>query len=259
MKKRKPAPRKKRGGKRKKRISKNIRIALLLLLLAMGLFVVYLFSNDLPGSCGEPAKQGIDVSHHQGEIDWSVVAKENNISFVYIKASEGATLQDSKHHYNTTQAQEVGLPVGSYHYFHPNAPVAAQYENFMNVVSQHTQELIPVIDIEERGGLTNTQICDSLQKFSDMLTLQWGVRPIIYCDQNYYNRTLHPQFSNHTLWIARYGVLKLRRQPSLHGGKEHSIWQYSKQGSIEGIKGHVDLNCLNDKIELNDIKLLRNL
>lgn len=254
-----PTRRTRRGGKKSKRINRNIRIALVLLLLLVTLFVLYLFSDDRLGACGEPSKQGIDVSHHQGEIDWSVVASKNNISFVYIKASEGATLQDSRHYYNTTQAQEAGLNVGSYHYFHPNVAVSTQYENFMSVVGQHTQDLIPVIDIEERGGLSNAQICDSLQKFSDMLTLHWGVRPIIYCDQNYYNRTLHPQFGNHTLWIARYGVMKLKRQPSLHGGKQHSIWQYSQNGRIDGIKGDVDLNCLNDEIELSDIKLMKKL
>lgn len=256
--KRKTTTKRKRGGKRSKRVSKNIRISLILLSLFIAFFVYYFFSNDHLGSCGNPLKQGIDVSHHQGKIDWPTVAQKNTIKFVYIKASEGATLQDERYAYNTQHAREAGLLVGSYHYFHPQTPIASQFDNFMSVVNPLTQDLIPVIDIEERGGLTNKQICDSLSKFSDMLTLHWGVRPIIYCDQNFYNKILHPRFNNHSLWIARYGALKLKLKPALHN-KQHTIWQYSNKGTIEGIKGNVDLNTLHDKIELRDIRLQKQL
>src|SRR6056300_850552 len=78
---------------------------------------------------------GIDVSHHQGNIKWSSVKKWNKhaIQFVYIKATEGATYQDPKYHYNISQASKHGLKVGSYHYFRTTSPVERQLANFLKM------------------------------------------------------------------------------------------------------------------------------
>ncbi len=59
---------------------------------------------------------GIDVSHHQRNIDWNKVATYTNIQFVYIKATEGTTFKDPKYVYNTNEARRNGLKVGSYHF-----------------------------------------------------------------------------------------------------------------------------------------------
>ena len=212
---------------------------------------------DEVGSCGDWDKQGIDVSHYQGSIDWEKVANETNIKFVYIKATEGSSHQDTTYVRNTQQARCAGLAVGSYHYFHPNVPVATQYKNFMSLVDLSTQDLIPVIDIEEKGRKPSKQICDSLDKFSSMVLAQWGTRPIIYTHQRFYNYLLQRSFDDHILWIARYGAYKFKPTPSLEDERQCTIWQYSNRGIVEGIKGHVDLNTLYDDAEITDIMLKR--
>ena len=212
---------------------------------------------DELGSCGNWDKQGIDVSHYQGEIDWECVANETNIKFVYIKATEGSSHKDTLYRRNTEQARQAGIAVGSYHYFHPNVPVAVQYNNFMSVVDLSTQDLIPVIDIEEKGRKPSKQICDSLDKFSSMVLAQWGTRPIIYTHQRFYNYLWQRSFDDHILWIARYGAYRFKPSPSLEDDRECTIWQYSNRGVVEGIKGFVDLNTLNEGVKINDIMLKR--
>jgi lysozyme len=212
---------------------------------------------DDVGACGDWDKQGIDVSHYQGSIDWEKVANETNIKFVYIKATEGSSHKDSLYHHNTAQARRAGIAVGSYHYFHPNVPVATQYNNFMSSVDLSTQDLIPVIDIEEKGRKPSKQICDSLDKFSSMVLAQWGTLPIIYTHQRFYNYLLQRSFDNHILWIARYGAYKFKLTPSLEDKRQCTIWQYSNRGIVEGIEGYVDLNTLYEDTKITDIMLKR--
>ena len=59
---------------------------------------------------------GIDVSNHQGRIDWNKVANDDNVQFVYIKATEGATYVSPTFEQNIREAREAGLKVGFYHF-----------------------------------------------------------------------------------------------------------------------------------------------
>lgn len=94
---------------------------------------------------------GIDVSHHQGIIDWDLVASDSTIRFVYIKASEGSDLRDSLYTYNLQEARRVGISVGSYHYLTSSSSVRAQYVNFATYALPEDQDLIPMVDVEAQG------------------------------------------------------------------------------------------------------------
>ena len=65
-------------------------------------------------------KEGIDVSHYQGSIDWDEVVNNTPISYAYLKATEGASLVDKTYARNLSEARRVGLSVGSYHFYRPN-------------------------------------------------------------------------------------------------------------------------------------------
>lgn len=77
-------------------------------------------------------RYGIDVSAHQGVIDWTRVAGDN-ISFVYVKATEGGDFTDSRFAQNWTGAHEAGLDRGVYHFFTLCTPGAAQAQHFLDV------------------------------------------------------------------------------------------------------------------------------
>ena len=238
----------------------NIYIVLLtLLVIGIAFFMLRTQQQDEVGDYGKWDRQGIDVSHHQGIIDWEIVAEKSTIKFAYIKATEGSSHKDSLYTRNTAEARKSGIAVGSYHYFHPNVDVAVQYANFMSVVDPATQDLVPVIDIEERGGKPSKQICDSLKKFAALIEAEWDNKPIIYTHQRFYNNSLQRSVDDHLLWIARYGLGKVKPSPSLEDNRSYGIWQYSDRGFIEGIKGKVDLNTLNEHCDMNVITLKKQL
>lgn len=74
--------------------------------------------------------RGVDVSHHQGKIDWSKVAGDN-VAFAYMKATEGGDWKDRKFLENWKAAREAGIATGAYHFFTLCRPGKDQAENFL--------------------------------------------------------------------------------------------------------------------------------
>ncbi len=247
----------KKRKKNKKKQTHIYTIAFIAIAILVAVTVIFFLRGDNIGDCGNWEKQGIDISHHQGDIDWIAIAQEGNVKYAYIKATEGESYHDPLYQRNVMQARAAGIPIGSYHYFHPNIPVEKQYRNFMSVVNRSTQDLIPVIDVEEKSKMTNKQIRDSVQKFVEIISRNWNVVPIIYTHQGFYNDVFKGTLNNNNLWIARYGIFKLKLTPRLHDKHPLTIWQYSCRGRINGIKGDVDLNTLCGDTSLDEIKIKR--
>ena len=179
---------------------------------------------------------GIDISHHQGKIDWKQVAKEERVSFVYIKATEGGTYQDPLYKHNLKQARKRGLKVGSYHFLRTTSSIWLQYLNIMCHIKKEKQDLVPMIDVEECKHWTSEQLQDSLKLLVRLIENEYGQKPIIYAGQNFYTKRLGNKFADYPLWIARYGDVP----PALNA--PYSIWQFTQKGKLTGIKGYVDLN-----------------
>lgn len=232
-------------------------IIITILAIAIVTGVLWFAKGDKVGSYGDKARQGIDVSHHQGDIEWEIVASERNIKFAYIKASEGATHQDTRYNYNIAAARNNGIKVGSYHYFHPDVPVGEQAENFLRVTLAQKQDLIPVIDVEQSGELSPQQVCDSIALFASLLQEVFHTPPMIYTHQKFYNKYLQNSFNEYPLWVARYGLFFIKPAPQLDDGRIPDVWQYSNRGSIEGISVRVDLNTLCGDFQIRDLELTK--
>lgn len=237
---------------------RNIALTLLFLLLLWRLVSPGTFSSVLSWigiSSSEPTGiyDGIDVSKHNGVIDWQEVASNKQIQFVYIKASEGATLGDRRYSRNIKEARKAGLKVGSYHFFTFRRTAKEQFENFRKRVDKHQQDLLPMIDIEEKGnrGCDRSKLQASLRELAELIKSEYGKYPLIYSGHDFYNKYLAPEFNKHYLFLARYGGGK----PYVKGGGKWNIWQYSETGHINGIKGKVDLNCFAEGTSLDDIML----
>lgn len=196
---------------------------------------------------------GIDVSHHQGNIDWAQVAGDSHIQFVYIKATEGSTHTDRRYRQNITAARAAGLPVGSYHFFLARRPAADQFDNFCRHVDASQQDLLPMVDVEESGcrGVSRGQLQRNLQQFMDLVRDRYGHYPLLYSQYRFYNTMLAPEFNRYYIMMARYG----RRPPVLHGTGRYNIWQYTERGRVSGIRGYVDLDRFDNGTTLSDIKL----
>ena len=194
---------------------------------------------------------GIDVSRYQRDIDWDKVGCDSLVTFVYIKATEGATLTDPYYATNIEGARKQNIKVGSYHYFSTKSTVDAQYANFSKRLKEHKQDLIPMIDVEDRGTWGRSQLIDSVTKMAQLIEQHYGRKPMIYTMADFYNTNLAPQFNAYPLYIGRYSTSK----PQLKWGGKCTIWQHTEHGIITGINRHVDLCTFNDNKSIIDIKL----
>lgn len=194
-------------------------------------------------------KEGIDVSHYQGNIDWDAVADGTPISYAYLKATEGASLVDKTYERNLSEARRVGLSVGSYHFYRPNIDWKEQFRNLTSVVKPETQDLVPIIDIEHRGSVSEEAFISDLRAFIEKVTEYYGKKPLLYTYHNFYNRYLIGQFKDYHFMIARYR----NDSPTLDDGKDYIMWQYTSTGSIPGIRGNVDRSKIMGNFSLNQV------
>lgn len=195
---------------------------------------------------------GMDVSHHQGKIDWKKVAKKSDVKFVYIKATQGATVVDDKYAYNNREARKHGILCGAYHYFSSASSVKDQFRAFTRVVKKKDQDLIPVIDIEREGmkHWSRKEIRRNLDEMIRLFRKHYGKAPIIYSQYIFYNEYLAPYYNHYILFLAKYS----KGRPIIKGKGKVNIWQFTERGQIDGVKGRVDLNRM---VGTSSIKMLK--
>lgn len=183
---------------------------------------------------------GIDVSHHQGDIDWKTVGQQD-IKFVFIKATEGATFVDKKFAENWAEAQANGLDVGAYHFFTFCKSGEEQARNFMAVVPVDSNSLPPVIDLEYGGNCQlkrpKSDVLQDLQIFEKLVAKYYQKRPIFYVTEEFYQDFLLEQDFSNPIWLR-----DIYEQPTLPDGKQWLLWQYANRGKIDGIDTYVDWN-----------------
>lgn len=181
---------------------------------------------------------GIDISSHNGEIDFDAVAHDG-IDFVFIKSTEGATFKDRRFIDNYRKAREAGLKVGVYHFFRFDSPGYMQALNFLHNLGNRPIDLPVVIDIEEwtNPATPSTPLIRSrLAEMIDHLESH-GHRVMIYTNKNGYRRFVKGYFDNYPLWIC-----SLADEPST---LPWTMWQSTHNGSIKGIDHPVDINTFN--------------
>jgi lysozyme len=133
---------------------------------------------------------GIDLSHYQGNVFWEAIGDNSKMAYVYLKATEGGDRVDDKYKENIEIAHRYGLKVGSYHFYRPRIAQETQLANFMAQCRPGDQDLIPMIDIETRSGLSQEAFTDSLFKFLDLIEEAYKQKPLIYVGTNFYNNNL---------------------------------------------------------------------
>lgn len=185
---------------------------------------------------------GIDVSHHQGTIDWDEVTHPDStkqISFAFIRASVGLD-KDKKFKRNWKNASKEGIAVGAYHYYWANVNSAKQAATFTAQVTLKKGDLPPVLDIEDTSSIQdNASLRKGLKNWIKIIEAHYGVKPIIYTGQSYFKDYLAPDeyFKDYPrLWIANYNFVD---QPNVSGW---DLWQYSDRIPVTGIETLVDGN-----------------
>ena len=191
---------------------------------------------------------GIDVSHHNGKINWDQVP---DVDFVYIKATEGATYVDSVYQQNINGDSARKFRVGAYHYFRTTSSVQKQFENYKKHVMKSDIDLIPMVDVEECKKWSATQFQDSLMRFIQLVKSHYGKAPMIYSVNTFYNKYCAPRFNNFHLIIGRYG----NEKPFIKGKGTYTIWQKSQTGKLSGIPKEVDIDVFRKEVLIANILL----
>ncbi len=186
---------------------------------------------------------GIDISHHQGTIDWELLRNQANIdsmplSFVFIKATEGGDIVDRQFERNFAAARRFGIMRGAYHFYRTSTPAKLQAEHFMRHVKLEEGDLPPVLDVEVKPADVSIEAFrQGILEWLVRVEQHYKVKPILYTYHSFRQQYMNDSvFNIYPYWIAHYYVDSLRyRGP-------WAFWQHSDQGQLPGISEKVDLD-----------------
>lgn len=192
--------------------------------------------------------KGIDVSSHQGVIDWNLVAQDG-VEFAFIRVgfrgygSEGKLVVDEMFHTNIQQAKEAGIKVGVYMFSQATteAELDEEVQLVLDNIASYQLDCPVVYDVEMISGngrmnnLTPEERTNLTLRFCEKIA-QAGYRPMIYHNTEMAAiRIDYAALEAYDKWYAAYN----RR---MFFPYEFKVWQYSDKGSVQGIKTNVDMN-----------------
>ena len=182
-------------------------------------------------------RYGIDVSAHQGEIDWGAVARDD-IAFAYLKATEGTDFTDRRFHANWIGSGRAGLKRGAYHFYSLCSPGEPQARHFLSVAAPDPAALPPAVDLELAGNCRSRPQPDALRRelgiFLTKVEAAWNRQVLLYLGNDFEREYQIRDHMDRGLWRARF----LRRPD----GNDWVIWQVSGFTRVAGIPGRVDLD-----------------
>lgn len=211
------------------------------LLVALLAFVAWSFAGRWHPSRTDYPLQGIDVSHHQGPIDWTRL-RAQGVDFAYVKASEGGDQRDSAFAANWAGAKAAGIRRGAYHFFTLCRPGAEQAANFIAAVPTEPDALPPAVDLEYLGNcsrrLDPSAFRAELAAFIRPVEERYRKPVILYLtfefDRAYGVSASFPR----PLWLR-----SLVREPRF-GNRPWAVWQASNFRRLDGVAGRVDWDVI---------------
>ncbi|MBD5355511.1 MAG: hypothetical protein HDR88_00655 [Bacteroides sp.] len=199
---------------------------------------------------------GMDVSNHQKTIDWENLAlyadSTGNVTgeltsspylqpvmFAFIKSTEGTDWVAHTFQRNFEEARRCGIPRGAYHFLRLS-DIDGQIKNFIDHTVLEPGDLPPVLDMEldNREMAKHADLaCEYAHKWLDAMEKHYGVKPMLYTYDSYYNSYLKGKgFDDYDFFIARYNPETMPKVPHLE------IWQFTEKGNSGGIDAKVDLD-----------------
>lgn len=205
--------------------------------------VKYTFNGD--GSLNTGTVMGIDISKHNGNIDWNAV-KNSGVQYVILRcgyrgSASGVLVEDQKFKKNIQGATAAGLKVGIYFFSQAVNEVEAVEEASMTLsLIKNYRITYPVyIDVESANGradgISKAARTSVINAFCQTIRNS-GYTPGLYANKNWLTEKINTgALGGCKIWLAQYVAAPT------YGGR-YEMWQYSSRGSIAGIKGNVDLN-----------------
>lgn len=190
--------------------------------------------------------RGIDVSKHNGVIDWAKV-KKSGVDFAVIRAGYGRLIEqkDVKFEKNYAGCKENNIPCGVYWYSYAHTVAEAQTEArvFLEVIKGKQFEYPVYLDLEEEsqfrlGKNTCSAIAEAFLEIVEKAGYFVGIYSSKSGLENYIDASIRKKYS---VWLAHVNVQKTSYSMPF------DMWQYSWKGRIDGISGDVDCNyCYKD-------------
>ena len=192
--------------------------------------------------------RGIDVSEHNGALDWEKV-KASGIRFAIIRAGYGRYAVDGQFAANIKGALAAGIPVGVYWFSYALSADLARQEakKCLETIAGYDVRLPVFYDFEydtiryaQEQGVTlgRTEYNAFTQAFLSEIQSA-GYSPGIYFNLDYYHTMVdHSLLGRYCVWYAQYASA-----PSF---TDYAIWQYTSSGTISGLSGRFDFNDLKD-------------
>ena len=184
---------------------------------------------------------GIDVSVHNGNIDWKSIKASGKVDFCIIRAGYGKSIsqKDVKFEQNYAGCKAQGIPVGAYWYSYAITPAEAEAEArvFLQAIAGKQFEFPVYFDIEEKSALnTGSKNVSAIVKAFCSTMEKAGYWCGVYASRSHVQTYFDSEVKNrYSLWIAKWGS-------KLNYSGEVRIWQKSENGRVIGISGNVDLD-----------------
>lgn len=186
--------------------------------------------------------QGIDVSHHQAQVDLNAVAR-GGTRFVFLKATEGGGYTDPTFvaRWNAL-GRMPGMIRGAYHFGRPGSDPEAQAGRFLRVVGPKRRADLVALDLEADDGRNGAAVSAWALAFLKRVEDEVGHPPILYTGGWFWNpRITRPEvFARYPLWLSHYTSAPAPKLP--RGFSSWAIWQFTSSGRVAGIPGNVDVN-----------------
>lgn len=204
--------------------------------------------------------KGIDISHHNNEIDWKTVSTQTGKSkthFCFMKATEGGDFVDKRFVHNWSEAKRHNIAKGAYHFYRPDISPEIQAKNFVKNVWLDEGDFAPVLDFEIQGRSRRHQrhLTENVTKWLKLVEEAYGIKPIIYTNLHIYNQYIKgTPLDKYPIWASQYNT------EELIGFEDANVyfWQHSQTGKNTGIIGDVDQNVyLGTYLDLFTLKVKR--
>lgn len=187
--------------------------------------------------------KGIDVSKHQGTVNWSHV-KADGVEFAIARAGIGCK-EDIQFRNNYAGCKSNGIPIGVYWYSYATSEAEARQEAAacLQVLKGKTFEFPVYYDVEEKKQFAlGKSKCSAIAKAFLETVEKAGYWVGLYSSKAYLESYFTDEIkTKYAVWVAHYGVGKT----TYHG--QYGIWQKSSTGKVSGIRGNVDMNeCYTD-------------
>lgn len=189
---------------------------------------------------------GIDVSHHQGVIDWDAV-KGSGVKFAIVRVSYSTRRDDTQFERNISECERLGIPHGVYIYSLATSidEAISEAEKVIGALNGRKLEMPVFYDLEsERTRNCSSDVIQAIATSFCKKIEESGYKTGIYANKNWFTNILKGEYFDKCLkWVAQYN------DKLTYSAENIMMWQYSSDGAVNGIKGRVDMNKCYYEIE----------